>query len=532
MESNVEYPKHVKINTTDLELAIKEGCNPMQRLLDPSCDNLPYMVNCMSGLDPKNEHHAIYSMAHVPGRWLNALLNAEDAVGIDLDEQVVCDLARWTYRAFDHPMGISQTLDLKSLEPIPVSDLHNLRETTHALYSLVKYRDEKKALEIVRKQIETVNRFYDFETGVWNEKVFNQERGGRTNAGEAPFPVQFGRYIGPLVKLYKAYGVGEALIQAIRIKEFTFKNILNKRGDFDVNLFGNHIHSITSMISSLAQLGELLSDNTTLERVMAFMENGFHRIGLEFGWSPESYERTDLFGEINSTGDILETCLILGKAGYIKYFQQAERILRAHLLPAQLLDVSFIPDWDCPKEDYHHRLATRARGTFGFPCPYGHEYRPNSHIAFNWDIVGGAVGSLCEVFRDKVTKSGPLVSINLHFDHKDDYVEVKSPYTNNDVMEIKLKYNCLIRIRLSDWVNKDKLSVTVNNKRTRAVFSGDWLYLPNLRVNSVVKVKIPMKTTTINYNFRSDAFSLRWRGDAVDGASNPADGRLLFFRDI
>ena len=530
MQTDVIFPERVKVNTTDLQLAIREGCNPMQQLFDPGHDNLPYFSNYASGPDPRVGHSASYSMAHVPGRWLNALLNAEDVVGVEVNEKSVGNLARWTYKAFDHPMRLSQSLDLETFKPIAASDLHNLRETTHALYALVKYRDDQKALKLAKRQIETINRFYNFETGEWNEEAFNCETGRETNCG-ASFPRHFGRYIGPLVKLYKACGMEEALIQAIRLKDFAFENVLNEEGSYDVNTFGNHTHSTTSMISSLAQLGEVLGDHTILGRVKSFMENGLGQIALPFGWCIEKYHRTDHVGEINNTGDIMETCLILGKSGYTDYFQRAERILRAHLLPSQLLDTCFLPDRDCPDEDHHHKLATRSKGAFGFPCPYGHEYQADQPVAFHLDIVGGGVASLCEAYRDKVTVDGSLISVNLHFDHEGDDVRIKSPYTNDDVMEIELKRKCLLRVRLSDWVEREALVITVNGERAKRVFSGDWLYLSGLDESSLVKIKMPMKTATTDYEFRSDIFTFRWRGDAVDGASN-LNSRLCFFEGI
>lgn len=510
----------------------------MQQMYDPLHDDLPYFFNHMAGSEPGNGHHESYSLSHIPGRWLNALLNAEDVLNLELRGQEVDNLAKWTYLAFSHPMGLSRSFpaqenrvaDLTTLRPVPVSDMHNLRETTHALYALSKYRQDQKAYDIAKRQIETIDRYYDFECGKWDEEAFRRETGGSTNAGK-PFPREFGRYIGPLVKLYRATGMREALLQAIRLKDFALQNVISANGDYDVDLFGAHTHSVTSMFSSLAQLGELLADNTILSRVKAFMENGLDRIAIETGWCIENYSRTDHLGEVNNTGDILEICLILGRAGYTQYLQRAERILRAHMLPSQLLDTGFIPEWDIPEEDYHHRLATRSRGAFGFPCPYGHEYQIDYPIDFNWDIVGGAVGSLCEAFRDKVTTKGNLISVNLHFDHSDENIEVNSPYTNNDVMEIKLRSRHLVRIRLSHWVDRTNMKITSGGKAVKVFFSGDWLYLPEIKIDSSVRIQFPMAISTTEYKFRADRFTYRWRGDCVDGAACLAP-RLRFFDGI
>lgn len=136
--------------------------------------------------------------------------------------------------------------------------------------------------------------------------------------------------------------------QALRLKDACFAHVLNARGDYDVEVFGGHTHSTTAMISSLALLGEVTGDRAILKRVRRFMENGLSQIAVDFGWCIEGYQRADCVGEVNNTADILETCLVLARAGYAGYFARAERILRAHLLPSQLLDTCFVPADDDP----------------------------------------------------------------------------------------------------------------------------------------------------------------------------------------
>ncbi len=99
-------------------------------------------------------------------------------------------------------------------------------------------------------------------------------------------------------------------------------------------------------MSSLAQLADITSDLSMLERVKAFYDNGLRQIRDEIGWVIENSDDKSPpdRGECNNTGDIVETALIMGRYGYPEYFQDAERITRGHLLPAQLRDNSFIPE--------------------------------------------------------------------------------------------------------------------------------------------------------------------------------------------
>ena len=186
-------------------------------------------------------------------------------------------------------------------------------------------------------------------------------------------------------------------------------------------------------MSSLAQLADLMQDSLLMRRVRAFYDNGLREIRDALGWVIESSlpDRPSDLGEVNNTGDILETALILGRWGYTEYYHDAERILRGHLLPSQLRDISFIEEPPNPdNEDGKRDVAARHCGAFGFPAPYGHAPLGKNLISFNMDIVGGAVGSLCEAYREVARFDEAGHWLNLLFDHETDAIKIESPYTH------------------------------------------------------------------------------------------------------
>jgi hypothetical protein len=89
-----DLPSRVKnVNTTDIRAAVEMGCKTMSSVFNRDDNDVPFFA---SEVWPKVElsFFKFHSEAHVPGRHLNSLLNAEDAFGIHVDETVIQKHAR------------------------------------------------------------------------------------------------------------------------------------------------------------------------------------------------------------------------------------------------------------------------------------------------------------------------------------------------------------------------------------------------------------------------------------------------------
>ena len=280
------------------------------------------------------------------------------------------------------------------------------------------------------------------------------------------------------------------------------------------------------MISSLAQLGDVTNDREIFERIDAFFKNGLRKIALPFGWCIEGNARRDnLVGEINNTSDIMESCLIMGKHGYDGYYAMAEEILRAHFLPSQLLDTSFIPEYEDESNVSTYKMASRAKGSFGFPTPYGHEDKPGAWISFNWDIVGGGVNGLCEAYKEIAYENGDMLVVPMHFACDRENYTVTDPYTANGVMTVSAKKNLrTLKLRIP---HRAKIKCA---DRPYTV-SGEWIYASLDAKNEPFTVEFEFETKDIAYDFRGWRIKLRWHCEEVVGANN-GDRRLCFFESI
>ena len=517
------------VNTTDIRDAIRLGCRTMQHVFDADDGNVPFFS---SRIRPETAFafSPRYSEAHVPGRHLNALLNAEAAAGIELDEAAVGNHRRAALLACSGPLPL--VLNRETTDGPPVNFCpHNLREGLHALYALAAFRGDVEAREAAERLIAAVLDLWHPDRG-WDE-----QRLVAAGLAYQPCPgfIQGeARMLGPLVKHYRATGYAPALELALLMRAKAIADCFPADGACDrQRVRTHHAHSITCVLSSLAQLADLLGDAALLGRVKAFYDHGLWQLRDELGWSPERLGQHDSdHGEANNTGDILETALILGRWGYHACYADAERILRCHLLPAQLRDVSFIEDPPNPQgRDALRDVADRHLGAFGFPAPYGHlsigEGRGN--LSFNLDIVGGVVGSLCEAHREIARHEPTGHWVNLLFDRRTDAIDVESPYTH-PCLTVRLHRPGPLFVRLPAWVEPHELRVEGTCEPPHP--HNGYVFFAQPPVGTPIRLRFPLRKQhlTLSPQRHKQPIRVKLQGDAVVAMDN-LGADLTFFDD-
>lgn len=509
------------VNTTDIANAIKLGCSTMCSVFNADDNYVPFFGSVVwpEGNFAFSTHH---SESHVPGRHLNALLNAEDALGITIDPAVIDHHANAAFLSYSGPLCLP--LNRKKIGgPLGIFYPHNIREGFHALYALVKYRRSDRAQDLAEKSIDCILALWDPVNG-WDRNVIEKQH--NLEFVECPFVIGLGRSLGSLVKYYRATGSSRALHLATMIKDKLINEFYDTSGHFDASLFGDHMHSVTCCLSSLAQMAELMGDLSLMNRVKAFYDNGLWQLRDEIGWSPESTHQISAklteHGEANNTGDIIETALILARSGYTQYYDDAERILRAHLLPSQLRDISFIKEPENTNGlDSLRNIAQRHKGAWGFPAPYGHKSinaGRNGSVSFNMDIVGGVVGSLCEAYREIAFFDHLGHHVNLLFDYDTPNIHIESPYTH-ETLKIHLHRSGSLFVRIPSWVDRKQLHI--GGVPSQPLWTGNKLYFPQLSDNCTVTIGLSLPQQTITME-RNHIFPIRVKlqGDKVLGMDN------------
>ena len=511
------------VNTTDICDAIRLGCHTMCNCFNADDADIPY-----GGANVRPEAKlGGSSEAHSPGRHLNALLNAEDTTGIEIDEDCIDKHKKAAFFSYSqaplplHRIGVHTE---GKGTPIELQD-HDLREGFHALYSLVKYRRSDQARELADASIQAIFDYWVPTEGWALERIERDLPVKIMREGYGTFIQRLARSIGPLVKFYCATGHGAALQLAIVLKEKALRECFRENGAFSNKRFGVHAHSTTCVMSSLAQLADLTQDAGLMQRVKVFYDNGLWEMRDQIGWSIETTQEENNCGrgESNNTGDIVETALILGRWGYTDYYADAERILRSHLLPSQLRDVSFMVAPENPDGvDGRRNVAERLRGGFGFPAQYGHEPRGISEsdkprIGFNLDIVGGAVASLCEAYREVTRFDEAGHWVNMLFDHETPYIEVQSPYTHAQ-LAVRVKRPGPLHVRIPPWIEPAQIDIA--RPRSTPRFANGYMVVADPGVNCFITFDFQLPVYEMPLTWRDTVTRARFRGNEVVGMDN------------
>ena len=134
--------------------------------------------------------------------------------------------------------------------------------------------------------------------------------------------------------------------------------------------------------------------------------------------------------------------------------------------------------------------------------------------------MGGAVGSLCEAFREIArTDAGQGHRINLLFDHDTDAVSVRSPYTNG-ALQIRVKRPTPVLVRIPSWVSPDQIKVSGTSALPRLVNGYLFIAEPPPSQQSAIIIDFPLAQQEIVLRYKTRSIRARLGGDEVRQMEN------------
>ena len=349
----------------------------------------------------------------------------------------------------------------------------------------------------------------------------------------------WGRQVFPIIRYYQLTGSRDAL----ELAENFAANIVNRSGVFGedgsfnpaLGYRNGHFHTRMGTLASLARFADVTDDSF----LIAYVKKCFDWARTQctsFGWTPGDLADQAYEHETCTLVDAIGTAIILASKGYTEYWGVAERFIRGHLTEAQLLDTSWIQQYDKKDKDTtnrtYYKVADRLKGAFaGYAAPNDFVYSGQWGRGHIMDVqtccLAGGTRGLYNAWSHIVTEKNGRVSVNMLFNRSTNKLNVFSylPHEGKVVIEALCDIPEL-QVRTPEWIPYGAANVEIRPAEGEAKqFNGrqlPWLKkyfikLTGIRRGDTVTLTFPMmkRVTTekaVNLEYRT-----QWLGDDVVG---------------
>ncbi len=456
---------------------------------------------------------------HNVGRWWDAMLRLEAAAGFAPPAHTEAAMLRHLGSCLDNPLAVCASMDTTA----SCFDDHSQREVLLALAALVRWRDNDWAAQAGHRMVLALDRFIQ-DDGSWDRVLMNETaaKGGRHVDAPPADPKadrskpgieltgSHGRMIEALLELYTATGDTAAMLLASRLAEFHLE--ASTRPDGTVPEYSGyvHTHSLFGTYRGLLMYGQLTRQRQYIDRVAetyaCTVRTKVFRSGfISHDWGSEQR------GETTSPGDAAQLALWLAQLGYGEFFDDAERIVRARILPSQItspLGLQPADDDDGPPED----LDALTVGAFG-----GMHTHPHGGILPTTDITAADLHTLCDIYTHVVEETEAGLVVNFHLDYEDDLVCVETTRGDSGRLTVQPKIARPVLIRIPGWAPPGSVELEVDGKREATSWIGHSLLVSAQNPPAQIEAcyELPVKKTVEHID--GDDYHLTWRGDDVVG---------------
>ena len=200
----------------------------------------------------------------------------------------------------------------------------------------------------------------------------------------------------------------------------------------------------------------------------------------------------DTRGETTSPGDAAQLALWLARLGYGEFLDDAERIVRARILPSQITEKPGLTPMAEDGRDEHARLDERVLGAFG-----GMHRHPHGGILPTTDITAACLHTLCDVYRHVAEHTAAGTRINFHFDYEDERVRVTSRRREKGCLEVLLKEAAPLFIRVPGWAPAGSVAVKAGGQPARFDRTGCFLFAGEAKAGTAVQMQYDLPARTI-----------------------------------
>jgi hypothetical protein len=357
----------------------------------------------------------------------------------------------------------------------------------------------------------------------------------------------------PLLRFHRLTGFAPALELASGLMDWALRDHDDGKKLFDLG----HFHMQSRLMLSVLLRGLVKSDRADLELGEQLYRKAC-KVGTLSGWFPEQinnpeHNRSNL-GEACCLCDMLEAAILLAQHRDPRYWHDAERYVRNHLLAFQLTEA----DWF-------------AQMTHRPPDQYLLNFRPNTDPATGVvsneraakTLLGGFAGwgavtamsddspfaninqhccnaagarAVYDAWRYAVTDEAGTLSVNLHVHRRHAAAEILAEEeiagdgSGTGRLRIRMFAGRKLRVRVPEFVEPREMRVRVNAGAREATAERGFLNAGDVPAGASVEIEYPLKRRVTTERVAPGEFTFTWRGATIVAAS-PVQKIRPYFSD-
>ncbi|MBI4551138.1 MAG: hypothetical protein HY710_02635 [Candidatus Latescibacteria bacterium] len=490
----------------DLREHVRLGIEHIRNSVDRRRDCRPYFRFNLT-TPPVWSQHEDCDTPHTVGRFLHALNVCTGIAGPLDDAELLHGLRKHMFASCAHEHGFAQD-DVGTDSHPPLTVMHHQREALLGLIAVWRLLQDPQAERYARTLVAAMEKATRV-TGTYPGATLGSRGWQDTNFAT----MTSGRAVGALLVYSRTFDDPLAVELALRFARHVLASCFGENGEL-TPAAGTHIHSITGTVASLAELGLVTGQREFTERARLVFDSGLLPYRTRTGWVKEGATAHRGRGEANCTADLIEAACLLGMAGSPSYFEDADRMLRNHLLASQMDDLSWVVENEGMANTdtrAYEGLRQRARGAFCFA-------EPNGFHSYNSDLTGAALQGIAAAWQHIITREGEgRVRINMLLSRQHEDIRLTSLLPQEGRVILELNHPTTVSMRLPPWTERQTVNITIDGHAVTPMMEGDGLTIDALREGTRIEVTFaqPEFVTQERALGYETPYRVRWLGNAV-----------------
>ena len=344
-----------------------------------------------------------------------------------------------------------------------------------------------------------------------------------------------------LIHVYRVTGYEKALTLARKLLNNVVYRVkyFGEDGSFK---YEEHFHQHTAVLQSLLEYCMVSGETCFNDLIQKAYDYGKQKGEPAIGYFPEF-----LTGEIYRTSELCEVAdmialsLKMTEAGFGDFLDDADKWARNMFAEGQLTKVKAdklkkycaelpVSPVDPVIEDDTNAIDSNIGAFAGWPRP--NDWWAGDHpFGIQHCCTGNAARAIYYLWENVVSYREGLLKVNLLLNHVSHWARIDSHIPYKGLVEIYMKCDAGLAVRLPDWAEIGKAVVSLNGKIMPAEIDGRYLCLVDLREGDVICVCIDIPERTEVVWIEKHRYSVDIKGNDVVSIDPPGTICPMFLRE-